>query len=113
MAKIPIEEAHILICNDPIFKKGLTPYNLIINGVVTYKDWQNAMKKHKDPDDDRWARDGHRFNSTAFGRKLLKYVRKLGWTDIEPSYIFKKRSMNTELEAVKLINMKFSVLRID
>jgi hypothetical protein len=99
-----------MLDEDPIFKKGLTAYNLIVNGIVTYEDWLKALRKYDDPQYDNYI-DSDFMKNTAFGKKFLNYLETLGWTEIYPGYKFSKRSLDTNLESIKLINMKFRVSR--
>jgi len=112
MTKIPLEEACNLLDQDPVCNKGfVTPYILIVKGIVQYKDWVKALERYRDRYSEKFHSNYDLFQDTAFGLKLKKYVNKLGWDGFEVAPQFRRRSDDTVLESIRLINMKLTIFR--
>ncbi len=105
-----MDEASDLYDANPASRRGPTPYKLIVNGIVTYAEWLEAMKFRCDNDVDDLLQDDHGLYLTTFGKKINRFFRSIGFYG---GFFFARkyhyRSTDYELEAVKLLNMRISL----
>lgn len=112
MINITDTQALELFKNNPITKGStLTPYKLIIGGIITYKDWLNALKHNNNKDIENLEFLEHRLANTAFGKKVIGFIKPLGYEEFRLGKEFKNRSEDFNMEAIKLINLSIGICR--
>lgn len=106
MKNITDTQAIELFKNNPISKGStLTPYKLIVGGIITHKDWLKALKHNTNKDSESFEFLEHKLINTRFGKKILDFIRPFGYQEFRLGKAFKKRSKDCELESIKLINL--------
>lgn len=114
MKNITDIQALELFKNNPVSKGSpLTPYKLIVGGVITYKDWLGALKHNVNKDIEKFEPSHHIVSNTKFGKKVREFIKPFGFEDFMFGYKFNTRSEDCDLESIKLINLTIRIIRFD
>lgn len=108
--KLSLEQASENFKGNVLCRKGITPFSLITNGIITYNDWLNALRDYPRTEDEHLCEDGHNTQESAFGYKVKSFLNVLGFDSYQFSKSFKNRSNDHELESIKLIHIKLSAI---
>jgi len=108
--KLSLERASENYNGNVLCRKGITPFSLIINGIITYNDWLNALRDNPRTEDEHLCTDGHNTHESSFGYKLTSFLNILGFDSYQFSKSFKNRSNDHDLESIQLIHIKLAAI---